>query len=484
MASVAKDLVRELAEAKARRTAPLLLELDLTLGLFDGVVTDPVGMALAYRKTSLRDVVDGLRRAGSDPRVRGLVARVGGPRTGLARAQELRDAVLAFRRAGKPAVAWAETLGEHGVGTVPYYLASAFDEVWLQPSGHLNLTGVAVEVPFLRDALAKAGITPEIGRRHKYKGFPDTLLERGFTPAHREATERVVASVADQVVAGIAEGRRLPPERVRALVDQGPLLAREAVDAGLVDRLAYRDEVYDEVRRRLGADVRLRYVGRYRKAAGDGRWAGRLPPRPKDTIALVHVTGAIRLGRSGRSPLTGTAAGSDTVAAALRRATRDDDVKAIVLRVDSPGGSYVASDTIWRQVVLARRAGTPVVVSMGNVAGSGGYFVSTAADVIVAEPGTLTGSIGVFAGKQVLSGLLGKLGVTRDSVAVGEHALMFSTQRGFSEGEWERLNRWLDVVYDDFTAKVAQGRRLSRAQVEQVARGRVWTGADARERGL
>lgn len=480
---MARDLVRELTEAKARRTAPLLLELDLTQDLFDGVVSDPVGMALAYRKTSLRDVLDGLRRAGSDPRVRGLVAKVGGPRTGLARAQELRDAVVAFRHAGKPAVAWAETLGEYGPGTVAYYLASAFDEVWLQPSGHLGLTGVAVEVPFLRDALAKAGITPEIGKRQEYKNFPNTFLERGFTPAHREATARLVASAADQIVGGVAEGRRLPTDRVRALVDRGPLLAPEAVEAGLVDRLAYRDEVHDEARRRLGADVRLQYVGRYRRAAAGGV-AGRLARRPKDSIALVYATGAIRLGRSGRSPLTGTAAGSDTVAAALRSAARADDVKAIVFRVDSPGGSYVAADTIWRQVVLARRAGKPVVVSMGNVAGSGGYFVSMGADVIVAEPGTLTGSIGVFAGKQVLSGLLDKLGVGRDSVAEGEHALMFSIQRGFSEGEWERLNRWLDFVYDDFTAKVAEGRRLSPEQVDEVARGRVWTGADARERGL
>jgi protease IV len=209
--------------------------------------------------------------------------------------------------------------------------------------------------------------------------------------------------------------------------------------------------------------------------------------RQNDLIAIIHGNGAIRLGRSGRSPFPpgrSGAMGSDTVTAAFRAAIRDRQVKAIVFRVDSPGGSYVASDAIWREVVLARRAGKPVVVSMGNVAASGGYFVAMAADAIVAQPGTLTGSIGVFGGKPVVEDLMGRLGVATDSVEEGAHSRMFSQTRDFTESEWRRVRDWLDRAYEDFTAKVAKGRDIDSDRVDELARGRVWTGADARERGL
>jgi protease-4 len=208
-------------------------------------------------------------------------------------------------------------------------------------------------------------------------------------------------------------------------------------------------------------------------------------PRPTaDGIALVHGNGQIRTGRSGRSPLGGGGAmGSDTVSAALRAARRDEHVKAVVFRVDSPGGSYVASDTVWREVVLTRKV-KPVIVSMGDLAASGGYFVAVAADVIVAQPGTLTGSIGVFGGKPVLSDLLERLGINTEQVAEGANAGMFSTSRGFSPEQWARINSWLDRIYDDFVGKVAEGRNLTRDRAHELARGRVWTGADAQARGL
>ena len=469
-----------------RHPAPVLLELDLTHDLLENPPTDPLGALQARRRTSLRAVLDALRDAAVDPKVAGLVAKVGGAGMSLARAQELADAVGSFRRAGRPAVAWAETFGEMGNGTVAYSLAAAFDEIWLQPSGDVGLIGVAASSIFAKDALERAGVEPQLARRHEYKNAADIFLQNHYTDAHREAAGRVAASAYEQVVAAVAAGRGLEPDTVRALVDRAPLLAAEALEAGLVDRLGYRDEVYADLRRRLGVDgkVRLLFADRYeqqRSAKDKVREAVR---RDRPVVALVQGTGAIRQGRSGRSLPGGTAMGSDTVAAALRAAADDDAVKAVVFRVDSPGGSYVASDTVWREVACTRDAGKPVVVSMGDLAASGGYFVSCNADVIVAQPGTLTGSIGVFGGKAVLSGLRERVGIGHDAVAEGRHALMFSPQQRFSDEEWQRLQDWLDHVYDDFTAKVAAGRGMTREQVHEVARGRVWTGADARERGL
>jgi protease-4 len=469
-----------------RHGAPLLLELDLSEPLIDAPPADPVGWLQARRRTSLRAALDALRAAADDPRVGGLLVTVGGP-IGLARAQEVRDAVAGFRRSGKPAVAWAETFGEFGAGTVPYLLASGFDEVWLQPSGGVGLTGVSVEVTFVRGTLDRLGIEPQLGRRHEYKNAVDRLVERGFTEAHREAADRLAASAFEQVLAAVATSRGLPAERVAQLVDRAPLRAADAVEAGLVDRLGYRDEVYAALRERLGGEVELRYLARYRPADAlpkrVGAAAARLTGRPERVVALVTGAGGIRLGRSGRSP-NGAAMGSATVCAALRSAARDDRVRAVLFRVDSPGGSYVASDSVWHEVGRVRAAGKPVVVSMGEVAGSGGYYVSMGADVIVAQPGTLTGSIGVFGGKAVLTGLLDRLGLSTDAVAHGRHARMLSTRRAFDADEWQTLEQWLDHVYADFVGKAAAGRGMAAGDLDEVARGRVWTGADAKDRGL
>jgi protease-4 len=475
-----------LKDARERRTAPLILELDLTDGIVEGPPADPLSAVMAMRRAHLRDVLEGLRKGRSDPRVRALIVRIGGNRLGLAVAQELRAAVQAFRDAGKLTVAWAESFGETGRGTVPYYLATAFERIYLQPSGDLALTGVALEEPFFNEALEKAGITPRFAKRHEYKTAANTFMERSYTPEHREMSDRIVSSVGEQVVAGVAAGRGLPEERVRELIDRAPLLGAEALEAGLVDRLAYRDEVYAEVRRAAGGsggEVRLRYVARYNRGQGMTK---RIPRPQQDVVALIQGQGPIRLGRSGRSLLPGQSAsiGSDTIAAAFRAAAADEKVKAIVFRVDSPGGSYVASDTIWREVILARKAGKPVIVSMGNVAASGGYFVAAPADTIVAQPGTLTGSIGVVFGKPVVGELLDRIGIGVGSVEHGAHARMYAPTRDFTEDEWARVNTFLDRIYDDFVGKVAEGRSLSRERVHELARGRVWTGADAHERGL
>ncbi len=467
-----------------RWTAPLILELDLTDGITESRPTDPVSAVLARHRVVLADLLDGLRRARDDERVKALVAKVGGRPIGLAQVQELRREIARFGEAGKLTVAWAESFGEFSAGNVPYYLATAFDTIYLQPSGDLGLTGIAVERIFLRDALDKLGVDFQVAKRHEFKSAAEQVTERGFSPSARQATERVTASITEQLTEAISQRRRIAADETRKLVDRGPFLAAQALDAGLVDALGYRDEVYAAVRKQAGRDAIVQPLGRYQRSRALAERARKLPSPREPAVALIYATGPIRRGRSGRGLVSGGSMGSDTIAAALRSAVADDHIRAIVLRVNSPGGSYVASDTIWREVVRARTAGKPLVASMGDVAASGGYFISMAADAIVAQPGTVTGSIGVLSGKPVLGQALGKAGVTTDSVTQGEHAAMFGTTHPFSEDEWALVNNWLDQIYADFTQKVAAGRHLSAERVHELARGRVWTGADALERGL
>jgi protease IV len=481
---LARQLTEQVSRLRQRQTAPLILELDLTDGIAEGPVTDPLSAIMSRRKMRLPDVVEGLRRARQDDRVRALVVKVGGGRIGLARMQEIREAVAAFRESGKLTVAWSETFGEFTHGNVPYYLATAFDRIYLQPSGSLGLTGVAVEQLFLHDALAKIGVGFQSAKRHEYKSAADNLTERGFTGPVREAAERLATSVAEQITAAIAERRGKTVEDARTLLDRGPFLADDALAEGLVDALGYRDEVYADVRKEAGPDAILQYVARYQRAHALAQRARRLPNPRERFVAVIYASGPIRQGRSSRSPVGGSSIGSDTVAAALRSATSDERVRAVLLRVNSPGGSAVASDTIWREVVRTRAAGKPVIVSMGDVAASGGYYISMAADVIVAQPGTLTGSIGVITGKPVFEEAFGRLGITTDSVSVGTGATIFAPTHPFSEDEWQRINTWLDAIYRDFTEKVASGRRMTVERVHEIARGRVWTGADAARNGL
>ncbi len=489
-------LAAQLVRMRQRRTGPLILELDLTDGIAEGPAADPLSALLTMRRTRLQDLLEGLKRAADDKRVRVLIVKVGGSRIGLAKVQELRAAIGDFRKSGKLAVAWSESFGEFVRGNVPYYLASGFDRIYLQPSGSLGLTGIAVEQVFLHGTLEKLGIDVQSAQRHEYKSAPEQFTESGFTAASREEMTRLAESVTEQLVGAIAAGRGLPVERVTELLARGPFLASQALAEGLVDGLLYRDEVYDQVRKEAGPDATLLYLQRYQRTQSLNDLPRRLgssvqgiasPGAHERFVATVYAHGAIRQGRSGRGGPGGGGMGSDTVAAALRAAATDDGARAVVLRVNSPGGSYTASDVIWREVVRLRAAGKPVVVSMGDVAASGGYFISAPADVIVVQPGTITGSIGVFMGKPVLRDLLGRAGVTTDSITDGtgaERATMFSSSRPFSEAEWARINEWLDAVYADFTEKVASGRRLSAERVHELARGRVWTGADAIANGL
>src|SRR6266480_658286 len=481
---VEATFIDELSRLRQRHTAPLILELDLSEGIAEEPPTDPLSAVLAMRRPWLADVLDGLRRARVDDKVRALVVKIGGRPIGVARVQELRSAIAAFRRSGKTTVAWAETYGEFGPGNAAYYLATAFERIWLQPSGDVGLTGLSLEQWFLRGTMDKLGLEYEVSKRHEYKNAADRLTEQGFTGPAREALEQLASSLTGQITEAVAERLAISTEQARMLIDNGPYAAEEAVELRLVDVLGYRDEVYDDVRKSAGPDAHLLYLARYQRSRALAERARKLPERGADMIALIYAAGPIRRGRSGRGPMSGGGMGSDTVSAALRTAAADRRVRAIVLRVNSPGGSYVASDTIWREVVRARQAGTPIVVSMGDVAASGGYYISMAADAIVAQPGTVTGSIGVLTGKPVTSNLLERAGVTTDSVTEGAHADMFTTTRPFSKEEWSKINSWLDRIYADFTGKVASGRDMTQAQVHEIARGRVWTGADAAANGL
>ena len=476
MAPAAEQLRRQLELARHKGVLPgTVLEVDWATPPPETLSQSPLQLAVAgfQKPLTLRQTVAALDRASRDDRVSGLLARVQPTLVPLAVLQELRDAVLAFRAAGKRATAWAEAFPGNG----SLYLASAFDRVLLQPAGTVGLVGVSATASFLGETLPWIGLEPDFAQRHEYKNAVNVFTETGFTDPHREATERLLESQLEQLVAGIAEGRGLTPAQVRALADQGPFEAEEAVAAGLVDALAFRDEVYAEART---ADAPLLYLARFARRA-----------RPKNLkklprVAVIQISGAIAPGRNGVKPglPPGPGTGSDTATAAIRDAVADPKVKAIVLRVDSPGGAVGASEAIWREASVARAAGRPVVASMGSVAASGGYYVAMGADRIVALPGTITGSIGVFSGKFVTAGLRRRLRLATEVLQSNPNADMYGTQAPFTPAQRAKLDTSLDKVYATFSARVAEGRGLSAEAVDAAARGRVWTGADAAERGL
>ena len=423
---------------------------------------------------SLRDLLDALEKGAADPKVAALVVRLNGADLKIARVQELREAVETFRKSGKPAVLFSESLSS----TDDVYLASSFGEVWLQPSGDVGLTGMAVESPFLRGALDQLEIKPEFGARHEYKSAIDTFTEHGLTDANRATLQRILDRWSEQVIGGIAASRGLSAEHVRGLMDRGPLLAEEALAEKLVDHLGYWDQVQQIYDVHDGKGTELVDLRAYLRS-------GQRPNDHGTKVALIYGVGTVQTEEAEYSPLGGDQVmASDSVAKAIRDAVEDDKVKAILIRIDSPGGSYVASDTIWRAIRQARAAGKPVVASMGHLAASGGYFVAMAADRIVANPGTITGSSGVFSGKLVLRDFWKKFGVNWDEVHVGANALANSTNAPFSETAWRSLNRQLDRIYADFTTKAGEARKLDAQAIDKVARGRIWSGVDAQQVGL
>ncbi len=464
--------------SKGKVPSRTILEANLEQPLAEDIPETPSAKLMLTDRHTLRDVVDAIDRGAGDDRVVGMVANIGAAPMGLAQVQEIREAVERFRAHKKFAVAYSETFGEFGPGNSAYYLATAFDQIYLQPSGDIGLTGIILESPFVKGTLGKLGVTFHGDHRYEYKNALNFFTETKYTAPHKEAMTAIIASWFNQMKEGICQARQIAPDKFQSIVDAGPYLGQEAVTAKLVDGVAYRDDVYDQVKKKGGEGAELLYLDKYLDRAGHPHQRGK-------NIALVFGVGAVTRGKSDYDPVQGSQnMGSDTVAGAIRAAAADKDVKAILFRVDSPGGSYVASDAIWREVVQARHAGKPVIVSMGNLAGSGGYFVAMAADKIVAQPGTITASIGVLGGKMLTSGLWDKLGLSWDEVHQGNNATMFTGTHDYTPAEWARFQAWLDRVYVDFTGKVADGRKLPKEKVLAIAKGRIWSGKDAKNLGL
>jgi len=436
---------------------------------------DVVGYLRGVRVPTVRSVIDNLRKAKVDSRVRGVILK---PTTFSspfwAKVQEIRDAVIDFRKSGKPVYAYLEYGGDR-----EYYLATAADKIFLMPSAPLDLTGVATYELFLRGTLDKIGAYPDLHHVGEYKTAVNTFTQKSYTPTHKEMDESLTRDLYEQIVRGIADGRKKPEAEIRARFDDGPFLPEDALNAGLIDDVAYEDQVDEklragEQRARLDADD---YARVSLKSLGLNRG-----PR----IAVVYANGAITSGRSGYDPINGAVVGSDTLIEHIRQARKDSLVRAIVLRVDSPGGSAAASDAVWRELMITKqeRADRPLVVSMSDLAASGGYYIAMPAQVIVAEPSTLTGSIGIFGGKVVTGGVYGKLGANIQSTSVGRHAEINSPVRPYNAEELKKLQEQLQAFYDQFVEKVAEARHTTPEKIDAIAQGRVWTGQQAKQNKL
>lgn len=471
-------VIASLGESEADLPERMVLSIDLNAGVTERNGAGPLRLFKRRGPLELHRVVDSLDKAAADARVEGIVVRLGTAGIGVAQAQEFRDAVSRFRKTGKVALAYADSFAMLGNSTVEYFLASAFDEVWMQPSGEVAITGLSLEMPFVADALASVGVTAKIRRRREFKSAPETFTRNGLSDAARENLQRLVDSLFGQIVAGIAKSRGLPEADVRALIDSSPLLGAEARSAKLIDRLDYWPQFVEAAKVHSGKKAPLVGLRRY-IAEGDR------PNSSGPKVVLIYGVGAIVSGSGQRGPLDSASyIGAARMAKMIDDAVGKDDIKAIVLRINSPGGSYLASDTIWNAVERARAKGKPVIASLGRIAASGGYFIAMSADKVIAEPGTITGSIGVYGGKFVTEGLWAKLGVSWQGVQAGRNAAIWSPVQDYPPGAEARLDAIMDAIYADFAGKAAKARGLSAERIDAAARGRVFSGKDAVAAGL
>jgi len=420
-----------------------------------------VGYLLAGHQPLMREVVFALRHAANDDEIEGLLLHILALPVDWAKIEELREAVQAFSASGKPVVAYLE-----GAGTKEYALAVAADEIVLAPEGNLLVLGISAEMTFLKNTLNKLGMQADFIHVGKYKSAPEALTREKASPAYREMVESIVDERFDELTAMIAAGRSVATEEVRRWIDLGIYDAPSALATGLVDTLLHLEDV-----------LATRFDSEARTSLEDYSLVRR-GGRPAAKVALIYTTGTIVPGKSRRQNLEGKYAGSETVVEQLHKAGEDESIAAIILRVDSPGGSATASDLIWHEVAHVRQQ-KPVIVSMSGYAASGGYYICCGADSIFAEPGTLTGSIGVFAGKVDMHGFYDKIGVQREYVTRGENALLMNNHAPFTPTQRERFTLLLEDFYGRFLQKVAEGRGLEPDQVARVAEGRVWTGKQA-----
>lgn len=420
----------------------------------------------------LLEVLRTLEVAGRDPDVRGVIIDLEGGVGGWSRRQALRRAILALRAAGTPIVAYGETLG-----TAELYVGSAASKLWIAPGGSVHVTGLRVEGLFLRELLGRLGIEAEVVRVGTHKSAGETFTRASMSPEQREELECLLDDLFEELVTALAEGRGISAERARALIDEGLFTATTAHAAGLVDAALYPDEIDAAVREvaAAAAEKPVDAADYHAWCVADGAWLPLLREPPH--VAYVVARGMIRRGRGSRGIAT------ETLRTLVRRLRDDARVRGVVLRLESAGGDGLASDLLWRELSLLAKE-KPLVVSMGDVAASGGYYLAMAATRVLAEAGTLTGSIGVVGGKVNLEKLYGRLGVRRESVERGARAGLFSETRGLTSAERSALRAQMESVYDTFVARVAEGRRLAPEAVERIAQGRIFSGARAHGLGL
>ena len=417
----------------------------------------------------MSDFLEAIDRAARDSRINGLVLRVGGGGMNMAKLQELRGKIREFNQSGKFSAVFLESATNRS-----YYLASACGSVTLVPQSILGIRGMMAESTFLRGTLDKLGIEADLYHAGDYKSASNLLTEKGYTKEHRESVEALLRDWYGEFLQGIAEGRELEVSRVASLVEQAPYTSREALEAGLVDEVAYRDQ-FDEKIKELNQGSENR--------ASVGRYLARTDAEGDSKIAVLYASGTIMTGESSEDPVLGTVLGSSTLSEQLKWVREDESFKAAILRVDSPGGSAVASEIIRREVELTQKE-IPVIVSMSDVAASGGYWIAMGADRIVAQPGTVTGSIGVITGKLNLKGLYDKLGMSKDYVALTENATIEWAFQNYTRRQRVVVRRIMQEYYDAFKAGVSKGRKLSLEEVGKIAQGRVWTGERAARLGL
>jgi protease-4 len=435
---------------------------------------DPLNFSHAL---TLVDAMRALHEAAVDKRIKGVFLNIE-DNLPLTQAQELHASIAAYRKSGKPIYAFADTFGEQDAGAAEYSLAAACDKVWLQPMGTVGLMGIAADEFFLKSFLARNGVQLQASTREQYKTAFDNFTQDGFTPANREMTQSLLSDMVKQIVASVAADRKLDPAAVRKAMDTGPISADAAKALNLIDEIDYRDQALDDLEDLTSAE----------DTVSARRYLESLKTKTvKNKIAVIYAVGELsrHSGMDPMDPLSDNQASDPRdVFDAFRDASEDDDVKAIVFRINSPGGSVVASETIRGGVLLAKDAGKPIIVSMGEMAGSGGYWIAADADRIIAEPATLTGSIGVLGGKPVIGDLLREHGINTDAIQIGQNANMDSPYRAFTPGELAKQNAMLDDIYTAFKDVVSQGRKIAPAKVEQIAKGRVYTGAQAVSIGL
>ena len=469
------------ASSKEPTPSHAVLELDLREGLTDQTPTNPFA-AFGGSGLSTLQVVDTLAQAADDGRVKVLLIRL--PEAGgvtPAAADEIRQAVRRFRRSGKPVIAHSQGFQPMGTSISAYMLGASASELWMQNTASFQVAGFSADSIFLGRAFDKYGVNAQFEQRYEYKNAVNEFTESDFTPAHREAMTAWMGSIYTSAIANAAQDRRLTPQALRATIEAGPYSAAQALQRRLIDKVGQVEEAEAEAKRRAGRGAEIVEFHDYASSRGERSGSGR------NAIAIVGGEGAIMTGTGGGGDPFGAGSSirSDDLAEALYDAVEDRAVKAIVFRVSSPGGSPEASEQILAAVRAAKAAGKPVVVSMGDYAASGGYWISSEANWIVAQPTTLTGSIGVFGGKFVLADALGRFGVDMRNLSIGgDYAGAFSPSEPFTAEQRAAFAASIDRTYEEFIARVSTGRRLPPARVREIARGRVWTGAQARELGL